>query len=63
MRAAGGGRDVRGPRRHVLRAVDAGRDRDRCVMMSGYMLVTAILSGVIRDHTPAGKAGHFQGSG
>ena len=22
---------------------------------------TAILSGVIRDHTPAGKAGHFQG--
>lgn len=32
-----------------------------CVMMSGYMLVTAILSGVIRDHTPAGKAGHFQG--
>ena len=30
-------------------------------MMSGYMLVTAILSGVIRDHTPAGKAGHFQG--
>ena len=25
------------------------------------MLVTAILSGVIRDHTPAGKAGHFQG--
>ena len=32
-----------------------------CVMMSGYMLVTAILSGVIRDHTPAGKVGHFQG--
>lgn len=32
-----------------------------CVMMSGYMLVTAILSGVIRDHTPDGKAGHFQG--
>ena len=32
-----------------------------CIMMSGYMLVTAILSGVIRDHTPAGKAGHFQG--
>ena len=32
-----------------------------CIMMSGYMLVTAILSGIIRDHTPAGKAGHFQG--
>ena len=32
-----------------------------CIMMSGYMLVTAILSGVTRDHTPAGKAGHFQG--
>ena len=32
-----------------------------CVMMSGYMLVTAILSGVIRDHTPQGMAGHFQG--
>lgn len=32
-----------------------------CIMMSGYMLVTAILSGVIRDHTPAGKVGHFQG--
>ena len=32
-----------------------------CVMMSGYMLITAILSGVIRDETPAGKAGQFQG--
>ena len=32
-----------------------------CVMMSGYMLVTAVLSGVIRDYTPEGKAGHFQG--
>ena len=32
-----------------------------CVMMSGYMLVTAALSGEIRDRTPAGKAGHFQG--
>ena len=32
-----------------------------CVMMSGYMLVTAALSGVIRDLTPEGKAGHFQG--
>lgn len=32
-----------------------------CVMMSGYMLVSAILSGIIRDHTPQGEAGHFQG--
>lgn len=32
-----------------------------CVMMSGYMLVTAILNALIRDHTPEGKAGHFQG--
>ena len=32
-----------------------------CVMMSGYMLLTAILNGIIRDRTPAGKAGHFQG--
>ena len=32
-----------------------------CVMMSGYMLVTAALSGEIRDRTPEGKAGHFQG--
>lgn len=32
-----------------------------CVMMSGYMLVSAILSGIIRDHTPDGEAGHFQG--
>ena len=32
-----------------------------CVMMSGYMLVTAVLSGVIRDNTPSGMAGHFQG--
>ena len=32
-----------------------------CVMMSGYMLVTAALSGVIRDNTPRGKVGHFQG--
>ena len=32
-----------------------------CVMMSGYMLITAILSGIIRDETPAGKAGQFQG--
>ncbi len=61
VRAAGGRSHVRRPARHVLRAVDAGRDPDGCIMMSGYMLVTAILSGVIRDHTPAGKAGHFQG--
>lgn len=32
-----------------------------CVMMSGYMLVTAALSGVIRDKTPRDKVGHFQG--
>jgi MFS family permease len=32
-----------------------------CVMMSGYMLVTATLSGAIRDWTPEGKVGHFQG--
>ena len=32
-----------------------------CVMMSGYMLMTAILSAGIRDYTPADKAGHFQG--
>ncbi len=31
------------------------------VMMSGYMLVTAVLSGTIRDYTPEGKAGLFQG--
>ena len=32
-----------------------------CVMMSGYMLVTAALSGTVRDFTPEGKVGHFQG--
>ena len=32
-----------------------------CVMMSGYMLVTAVLNALIRDHTPEGKAGLFQG--
>ncbi len=32
-----------------------------CVMMSGYMLVTAVLNALIRDHTPEGKVGHFQG--
>ncbi|MDO4563991.1 MAG: MFS transporter [Clostridia bacterium] len=31
------------------------------VMMSGYMLVTAALSGTIRDYTPEGKVGLFQG--
>ncbi len=31
------------------------------VMMSGYMLVTASLSASVRDYTPAGKAGQFQG--
>lgn len=42
--------------RGVLTVILAG-----CVMMSGYMLVTAALSGEIRDRTPEGKAGHFQG--
>ncbi len=32
-----------------------------CVMMSGYMLVGATLSGIVRDHTPGGLVGHFQG--
>ena len=32
-----------------------------CVMMSGYMLVTAAISGTVRDYTPEGKVGHFQG--
>lgn len=32
-----------------------------CVMMSGYMLLTAMLSAAIRDRTPKGKAGMFQG--
>ena len=32
-----------------------------CVMMSGYMLVGATLSGIVRDHTPTGLVGHFQG--
>lgn len=32
-----------------------------CVMMSGFMLVTAILSATVRDYTPAGKVGMFQG--
>lgn len=31
------------------------------VMMSGYMLVTAALSGTIRDYTPADSSGLFQG--
>ena len=42
--------------RGMLSVIIAG-----CVMMSGYMLVTAALSGVIRDNTPCGKVGHFQG--
>ncbi len=42
--------------RGMLGVIAAG-----CVMMSGYMLVTAALSGVIRDNTPRGKVGHFQG--
>lgn len=31
------------------------------VMMSGYMILTAALSAMIRDCTPVDKAGHFQG--
>ena len=31
------------------------------IMMSGYMLVTAALSALIRDYTPKDKVGHFQG--
>ncbi len=31
------------------------------IMMAGYMLVTATLSAAIRDGTPAGQAGLFQG--
>ena len=31
------------------------------VMMSGYMMMTAALSANIRDWTPEGKIGHFQG--
>ncbi|MEA4946042.1 MAG: MFS transporter [Oscillospiraceae bacterium] len=31
------------------------------VMMSGYMLMTAVLGANIRDWTPMDKAGHFQG--
>ena len=31
------------------------------VMMSGYMMMTATLSANIRDWTPEGKIGHFQG--
>ena len=32
-----------------------------CVMMSGYMMVSAALSANIRDWTPLDKVGHFQG--
>ncbi len=31
------------------------------VMMAGYMLMAAILGGLVRDYTPAGRAGGFQG--
>ena len=31
------------------------------VMMSGYMLITATLSALIRDFTPVGQVGVFQG--
>lgn len=32
-----------------------------CIMMGGYMLVSATLGAVIRDYTPRDKVGHFQG--
>ncbi len=32
-----------------------------CVMMSGYMVLSAMLSAAVRDRTPAGRAGMFQG--
>lgn len=32
-----------------------------CVMMSGYMMVSAALSANVRDWTPLDKVGHFQG--
>ena len=31
------------------------------VMMSGYMMLSAVLNANIRDWTPEGKVGHFQG--
>lgn len=31
------------------------------VMMSGFMILTATFSAMIRDYTPVGKVGHFQG--
>jgi MFS family permease len=32
-----------------------------CVMMSGYMMMAAVLGANIRDWTPKDKVGHFQG--
>ncbi|MDO4567536.1 MAG: MFS transporter [Clostridia bacterium] len=31
------------------------------ILMSGYMLVTAVVTAIVRDKTPQGKAGMFQG--
>ncbi len=31
------------------------------IMMSGYMLLTAVFSGTVRDYTPSDKVGMFQG--
>jgi len=42
--------------RTMVTAIIAG-----CIMMSGSMLVSATLSAIVRDHTPADKVGHFQG--
>lgn len=42
--------------RSMVSAIIAG-----CIMMSGFMLVSATLSAIVRDNTPADKVGHFQG--
>ena len=42
--------------RSMLAVIGAGT-----VMMSGYMLLQSALSATVRDHTPADKAGQFQG--
>jgi len=42
--------------RSMLAVIGAGT-----VMMSGYMLLQSALAATVRDHTPADKAGQFQG--
>lgn len=44
------------PARGMAAVIAAG-----CVMMSGYMLLTAALTAQVRALTPPDKAGHFQG--